>query len=367
MSVAHIIYKDNVDKSDYILTIKHDNKRDTVMLYMPEHKAYYTTTYVAKHFMTVQEWYDKYILEIADASQRPKCYCGKDMVFYAVREGYRPHNKCFFRSEDGFKVRSATVKKSHAKLEVKQRISSGLKHYHETHVVPEALRRLRANSIHMLYENNPEQHKIMSNAQRRSYANNPERRQKLSAAIKKAKADKGCSAHTRRLLSEARIRHWLSLSEIERIEYSQRFIKSTRGKLIKLTAGVDIHKCIMHPCITSITVRSKYEYAFVQLLEQLDCAYEYERHHIEYVKPDTHAKAIYIPDFYVYYNDYVFIIEVKPWCFHNDAVVHAKYDATVQYCRLHHKHIALIVYEGEIFGTVAQLQQLFDSKIAKYQ
>lgn len=48
-------------------------------------------------------------------------------------------------------------------------------------------------------------------------------------------------------------------------------------------------------------------------------------------------------------------------------VVHAKYDATVQYCRLHHKHIALIVYEGEIFGTVAQLQQLFDSKIAKYQ
>lgn len=40
--------------------------------------------------ISTQDYYDKYVLEILDSSERPKCpYCGKECIFIEIGKGYR--------------------------------------------------------------------------------------------------------------------------------------------------------------------------------------------------------------------------------------------------------------------------------------
>lgn len=86
------------DKSEYIKisTIRYK----ATMLFYPEHMTYYSTTWFARHFAgCVQGWYDKYILEIDNIEDRPKCeHCGKAMNFYNAIIGYKRHGICSISS-----------------------------------------------------------------------------------------------------------------------------------------------------------------------------------------------------------------------------------------------------------------------------
>lgn len=87
--------------------------------------------------ISTQDYYDKYVLEILDSSERPKCpYCGKECIFIEIGKGYRTtcgDEECISKeytecqkysrvhNPDRWKRQSETVKNLYKDEEYKER------------------------------------------------------------------------------------------------------------------------------------------------------------------------------------------------------------------------------------------------------
>lgn len=298
-------------KADYVL-VKDANgskKKHLIFCYMPEYKTYFTTTYIARHFMPTQVWYDKYILGIEYASDRPKCIqCDKEANFFGVTYGYNKYcsHKCYAASPEGREQnRQSQLKFWSEHPETRLQIGKTLRIWHENNEVSEETR-LK-----------------LSQAGKNTHASKPEQRKQVY------------------------INMMQSLSDAELLIYCRsRWSKGGRGIRHKLSIDT-LHYCDIDNCQVQngiIEVKSNFEYDFVKLFEHLGIKWTYE-------PCVVHINGIYdgyyVPDFKLQYNCKTFIVECKQSKFINDDRTIVRQYALTLWCDIH-QCTALLLTENDL-------------------
>lgn len=312
MSKPNIIKVDTEpSKSEYVLVkdAYGSKKKHLIFCYMPEYKTYFTTTYIARHFMPTQVWYDKYILEIDNECQRRKCIqCGNIATFFGVRYGYNKYcsHKCYAASPEGRENnRQSQLKFWSEHPETKIQIGCSLKIWHENNTVSE------------------------------------ETRKKLSESLKRINAAK---PELRKSVYKSMMQN---LSDAELLAYCRsRWSKGGRGIRHKLLI-TDLQYCDINNCNVQngyIEVKSNYEYAFVKLFESLHVKWSYEPC---VVHIDGIYDGYYVPDFKLHYNNKTFIVECKQSKFLNDNRTIVRQNALEIWCKMHN-YIALLLTEHDL-------------------
>lgn len=313
MSTAFFIYDKPTSKSDYIKIVDREHCRRLVMLYVPELERYCSTTWVARHLMTVQAWYDKYILEIDCIKDRPKCKnCGSPVAFYSVIEGYKQYcsPKCAASNDAALQAnRERNLKYWKEHPETRKQIGQTLRAWHATHQISAETRQKLSNSIRLLNKLHPERRK-------QAYANTI------------------ANMTDEQLLAFCRTR-W-----------------SAGGRGIRNKLYIDTLKF----CIVSksnvidnayVEVKSNFEKDFVMLFEQCSIMWAYEPCVINIAGKTT----CYLPDFMLQYNGNTYIVECKMWKFLEDDRTKVRLSAMHDYC-MQHGYIDLLLTENDMTKEV---------------
>lgn len=313
MSTAFFIYDKPTSKSDYIKIVDREHCRRLVMLYVPELERYCSTTWVARHLMTVQAWYDKYILEIDCIKDRPKCKnCGKHVAFYSAIEGYKQYcsPKCAASNDAALQAnRERNLKYWKEHPETRKQIGQTLRVWHATHQISAETIQKRINSIKLLDKLHPERRK-------QAYA-------KTIDNMTDAQLLAFC--RTRWRVGGRGIRHKL-------------YIDTLQFCIVDKSNVIDN---------AYVEVKSNFEKDFVMLFEQCDIMWAYEPCVIKIA-----GKTVcYLPDFMLQYNGNTCVVECKMWKFLEDDRTKVRLSAMHDYC-MQHGYIDLLLTENDMTKEV---------------
>lgn len=314
MSKAFFLYDKPTTKSDYIKIVDREHCKRLVMLYVPELERYCSTTWVTRYLMSVQEWYDKYILEIDNIEDRPKCkHCHKvTPAFYSVINGYKQYcsPQCAGIAEERRKNNSMSMKRHWQEHpETLKHIGKSLRKWHATHQVSNDTRQKLSHSLRLTYKRHPE------------------RRKQVYATMLANMTDE-------QLLAFCRTR-W-----------------SGGGRGIRSKLNIDTLKfCIVDKtnviANTYVEVKSNFEKSFVLLFEQCGIMWAYEPCVIKIEGKTT----CYLPDFMLQYKDNIYIVECKMLKFVEDSRTQVRLSAMHDYC-MQHGYIDLLLTEKDMTEEV---------------
>lgn len=328
--------------------IKKEGKN--VYYFIPELDRWVNSKYISKYLsnieLTPQIWYDKYILEIHDKSQRPICQvdeCSCEIEFDSISKGY---SKGSCSNPDHKKI---IYNKNKARIISKE---SNIK---------------RSNSLKENYKYNPDLSKRIGESIRKAYLENPEKREIQAENTRKRYED----PEVRKRASEVQIERYKDINE--RLKTSEAMKRSNLlnpESIKKRAEGNHLHYVndpdarirlsnshiarYMNPTEkmknriknskmgTSISIYSewegkmihldsKWELDFVNFCKEIKVkSLNREDISIKYFNSKYNRNAVYLPDFLL--NNH-YLIEIKPNCFLDDQTNIDKFLAADEYCR----------------------------------
>lgn len=232
--------------------------------------------YLSRINMSVQEYYDKYVLDIHDHNDRPKCpYCGKECVFIEIGKGYRT-----------------------------------------TCGDPECISKEYTSCQKYSRENNPDRWKRQSETVKKLYRNKD-----YYESWYNSRKEKFNTPEYRKQLSDTSKKNWQNPTEA-----------------MLSTLGTGYHKSWVYSPYENkdIHLDSSWEQKFFSdiQLDKTVVSVIRPRIPIKYVSPEDNETHSYFPDFLVEYKDgRKELIEIKPEYKLSNEVVLSKIKAAEEFCK----------------------------------
>lgn len=309
--------------------------KTVVQYYIVELQKWVYNRSITKHLsaigMTKQEWYDKYILQIASTNDRPRCpACGKILPFTNILTvGYaktcnraclnkhkwslpsakdasaklKQSQKQLWADSDRRKRQSAALKSAMQSTDVRRKISEHTKLAMQREDVKERLKAgiAEANRRQSVHDNR-------SVVQKANWQKHGFRHKMLQAFTKRD------YAAARQKRKQRRLQQLQDGTYVGSMRTLKPFANCHSGH-------IHVNNCLN---TDNAFYKSALELKAIQYLEQLECLYEIETFRCTYIEPCTNDIKIYIADFVVYINDAIYVVEVKPEKYVNNEYVVAK-------------------------------------------
>lgn len=289
-----------------------ENGKEILYFYLDSHDRWFKALPAARILnklgINIQSWYDRNVLRISDASQRPKCpICGKDCSFLNISKGYL--KTCSFYHGRVLSGRN------------------GSEHHSE---------------MMKLYYKNPDNRKKTSDSIKKTYEDNPELHDKISKRTKE-----GCNKpgqHEKR--SEAHRLSWLNPTE------------AMLNPKVYRPNGYNMNYSGCRSSVVSIYDNKTLSFdSNWERLFYFDCIKNEDivnvsrwRTAIRYMDPISNLPHSYFPDFLIKYkNGYEEIVEIKPKRILSNCTVTAKIKAGISYSFLYGLNYRLITEENYNF------------------
>lgn len=321
--------------------------------------------------LTVQDWYDRYYLNIVSVSQRPKCQlngCEEVCKFNSNKSlGYNYlkhccHSHCqisnhtkessiklsnslrsYFSDKNNRKLRSEQTKAGFKKNGLYELDENGLnafsRNQYKYHSSEVGRRNDKIRAENLKKENNPE-----FSAKMRSVMGTDEARRLNSESVRKSMSNPELRMH---------------LSRVRKIKYrTDKEFRVRQFSILKRNSKGKSGYVYSDKCLNSVdnfvSYDSTYELAFITLMDNEDNVLSYIREpkdlDISYVLNDE--IHYYLPDFIVEYSDGCRkMIEIKPKSLVSDNVVILKSKSAIEWCKIHDMAYEVLT-EDDIFSVV---------------
>lgn len=316
---------------------------------MPSQMRFYTG-------MSMQDWYDKYVLAIDDVDDRPKCrICGKPAGFQNGARGYAitcGSRQCYLEvdRQNGHKIWQTFS--DDKKKAIGQRISTGIKRQIASLSPEERHQRFHVNNS--IGQQHPETKRKKSEAMLKFWSQFTEEDKKTLARLSGFR-----DPESHRKSAEARMSNLVN-NQDSRILHTDAI--TCKGVKTRLYLDKDIFFATNSQ--QWFTVQSNYELQFVRLLEELHIQYEYSPCAVRYYSNLHKRNRTYTPDFCVFYKDYMIFVEIKSWFKRNAIDVVEKFAALENWTKEQENCICTMMYEGEVYGTAEHLQDVLNNIVS---
>lgn len=306
--------------------------------------SYKIKNYLSKLGKDVQEYYDRWFLNITTPLERPKCpICGELLRFISIYVGYREscgNRNCMYtirgnHTKETFKnnpdrLEEANRRRAEAvrKPETRKKLSEAHRRFKE--MDPEGYSEIKRNSQIKARKLHPELNENQSKRMRKRYEdkkNRDKQSKSMSEAYKRDpslryRATKGLmTKESREKSKRTKIEKWKNPTESMLKSINPRGIKSSifspyENKEITFDSNWErsyFLECLKNPGIVSV----------------IRCPFS-----IQYINPNDGLIHNYIPDFLVEYRDgSKILVEIKPKYTKYDKVVISKSKSAMKYCK----------------------------------
>lgn len=307
--------------------------------------------------MSLQDWFDTYVLKIVNIEDRPKCkVCGKPAKWSSVCNGgylnFCGDRQCYNELDRQRSIAVWQQRSDDKKKELGKKISAGIKRQIASLSPEERHQRFHVNNS--IGQQRPETKRKKSEAMLRFWSQFTEEDKKT---LKRLSGFRDPESH--RKSAEARLNN-LANDQTARIERAD--VAICRGIKTRLYLGKDIVFATNEQ--PWFTVQSNYELQFIKLLEELRINYEYSPCAVRYFSESRQRNRTYTPDFCVFYNGFMLFVEIKSWFKRNVIDVIEKFEALERWTQEQDNCICTMMYEGEVYGTAEHLKSVLDDIVA---
>lgn len=345
-----------VDDIEMIVPAK--GKKRTYNYWFPPTQQYLSSGELRKHFgMSLQDWFDTYVLKIVNIEDRPKCkVCGKPAKWSSVCNGgylnFCGNKQCYNELDRQRSIAMWQRFSDDKKKELGEKISAGIKRQIASLTPEERHQRFHVNNS--IGQQKPETKRKKSEAMLRFWSQFTEEDKKT---LKRLSGLRDPESH--RKSAEARLNN-LANDQTARIKNVDSIV--SKGIKTRLYLGKDIEFATNEQ--PWFTVQSNYELQFIKLLEELRINYEYSPCAVRYFSESQQRNRTYTPDFCVFYKNFIVFVEIKSWFKRNATDVIEKFEALERWTQEQDNCICTMMYEGEVYGTAEHLKYVLDDIVA---
>lgn len=345
-----------VDGIEMIVPAK--GKSRTYNYWFPPTQQYLTRGEIKKHFgMSLQDWFDTYVLKIVNIEDRPKCkVCGKPVKWSSVcNGGYMNicgNKQCYNELDRQRSIAMWQRFDADKKKAIGQRISTGIKRQIASLSPEERHQRFHVNNS--IGQQKTETKRKKSEAMLRFWSQFTEEDKKT---LKRLSGLRDPESH--RKSAEARMSNLVN-NQDSRILHTDAI--TCKGVKTRLYLDKDIFFATNEQ--PWFTVQSNYELQFIKLLEELRINYEYSPCAIRYFSESQQRNRTYTPDFCVFYKNFMVFVEIKSWFKRNATDVIEKFAALENWTKEQENCICTMMYEGEVYGTAEHLQDVLNNIVS---